>query len=474
MKDGERGDFPTDIWSLGCVALYMLSGKPPGTKPRDDIASNRFDCSLGFRDLISRMLCCLPSDRLSSSALILSGITALHTDPAGGGDENTHDRPQNLIARTKGTANDTRPRRTSLEDLGHQRLKHLFSMHPQGTVKRPQITRRIVSEPLPVKKQCRIEIPCHPEERNPGEVGDRQSLKGVVPDTNKPTKMLTTGESTDQLKSIDTSCLRPQTQKHQDTHVSIRNDKTIFVEVRDTSRKGSGNKALVIDSHQNQISLYENYVSQDYLRHISPTAQYTKENLPTDLRKYYQCASVAIDQMKRRTPKFVAYSADGKFTLMSNGPPGDLEATFSHLAPSEVFGLYTEDQDESTLRIRYSQEQGLIELRRYVGGVDGKIWTKKCMTSIFSPKEISRHEWATLDEPEKDGLARLIQFSGACQKIEDMGVLDEVVGSYRPSTDPESLHRRPDRNAIPTSDTVISYVARQPNRLGLKSFRKIP
>lgn len=113
------------------------------------------------------------------------------------------------------------------------------------------------------------------------------------------------------------------------------------------------------------------------------------------------------------------HTNDGKYTLMMNGPPGDIEASFSLVEASRVF-RQADDADEITLRIRYSESQGLVELRRYAGGTSGKIWMKKRMTSISNLKEVPHIELARLDKLEKDGLARLIRFSEICKAMEEL------------------------------------------------------
>lgn len=104
-----------------------------------------------------------------------------------------------------------------------------------------------------------------------------------------------------------------------------------------------------------------------------------------------------------------------------NGPCADVEVAFFPMVTHRNSERQP-DNDETTLRIRYSEEQGQIELRRYTGGLDGQIWKRKCVTSIYNPKDIPQAEWASLDDLERDGLMRLLRFSGLCRTIEKLGL----------------------------------------------------
>lgn len=155
---------------------------------------------------------------------------------------------------------------------------------------------------------------------------------------------------------------------------------------------------------------------------------------------------------------------------MMNEPLGDIEASFSQIPACLVSGSLTDDQNESTLRIRYCRDQGLVELRRYVGGADGKVWTKKCMTSVLNLEEISQIELARLDEAEKDGLTRLIKFSQACKTIEELGLLDQVSGGQRL---PEPLYAKFGGNYNPPLDTLALDMPLRPSKLSSTLSRKI-
>ncbi len=115
------------------------------------------------------------------------------------------------------------------------------------------------------------------------------------------------------------------------------------------------------------------------------------------------------------------YTDDGKYTLMMNGPRADVEVSFFPVEAYQNSGCQP-DNEETVLRIRYSEEQGLIELRRYFQVPDGQVRTRKYVTSIFDPKEIPQAEQALLDDMEKDGVARLLRFSETCRTIEDLGL----------------------------------------------------
>lgn len=150
---------------------------------------------------------------------------------------------------------------------------------------------------------------------------------------------------------------------------------------------------------------------------------------------------------------------------MMNRPLGDVEASFSHASAYHAFESLTDDQEEATLRIRFYRDQRLVELRRYVGGADGKVWTKKCMTLGFNLEEIPQAELAKLDEVEKDGLTQLLKFSEACKLIEDLGVLDQVSVGQRLTELPRA---KVGDNFNSLLDTVAPFVSRQPKELSSK------
>lgn len=165
--------------------------------------------------------------------------------------------------------------------------------------------------------------------------------------------------------------------------------------------------------------------------------------------------------------KLVIYTSDGKYSRMGNGPPADIEASFFLVTSSYASGRA--DEDETTLRILYSEDQGLVEIRRYIGGGDSNVWMKKRITSISNPKDIPQAEWATLDELEKDGLERLMKFSEICKVFDDMDVTMQTLDRRG-----EPMVADPKMRDYPSPmDTLPLLIPRRPNKLASSSSRHI-
>ncbi|KAJ3560253.1 hypothetical protein NP233_g10960 [Leucocoprinus birnbaumii] len=455
MLQGKHIGLSVDIWSLGCVVVHMISGKSPSSRPAQYLASEKNIHDSKLRDLVSCMLSLEPSVRLSASALMSSVSSYSVTSPETIG--TLIDRGPIVHSSTSAKATDIglRARRISLEDIGHHHRKRLLSRSPEAKLQGQYPARRVVSDPIATRRIYHKSATPILKEQTP-ETPEIGQHSGQI--------VRAQGQDAGRLPLIDASLLRPQSQKCGDVFVSVLGSKQIVVEFRDASRGRNGKMALVIDSHRNQILMYEDIVAQDhlgYLRHDSPTARYSRENLPPNLNKYYEAASEAIGQMHKRTPKFIAYTADGKFSLMMNGPPGDVEASFSLPPDCCRAGPQIDENNDSTLRIRYSQAEGSIELRRYVGGADGRVWTKKCMVSISDPKAISQAELARLDEVEKVRLERLLRFGEACNSLE----LDQVFCGLRL---PEPLHAKLESDG-PTMVSLAPFIPQRPNKLKLHS-----
>ncbi|KAF9454724.1 kinase-like protein [Macrolepiota fuliginosa MF-IS2] len=448
---GQPGSFSADIWSLGCVILFMLSDQLSSVVAHGVL--QRLDCTPQLRGILFGMLHHPPSNRLGVGALLAQEIFKCHigTPPGGVAPASTNGPakgpgwpPIDLPKHTR------KQRRILFGSLGPEQLgKPLNNTGEQagGVQQYTQPVRRVVSDPLALKGMGKFVA--HPDTAEPGKevartinLGKRLSLAGPAFNADRFAKLSSRrhDDSATEPKPqfIDASCLQLQSQKTKDGSISVLRNRHIVVEFRDPPEGNPRSKVMVINSEQNQVltsdrrtlllvnelthsqvSIYEHPVSRESVHRAVPSVQYTRESLPSVFWVQYQAASAVIDRMKKRTPKLVMHTNDGKFSLMLNGPPGDVEVSFSFAETTSSFGS-ADDGEEIILRIRYSEGQGLVELRRFGGGADGKVWLKKRMTSIFNTKEIPQSEWARLDDLERDGLARLITFSETCKTIPDL------------------------------------------------------
>jgi len=163
---------------------------------------------------------------------------------------------EKLVIAPRGTGSHTRMRRVSFEGIGHQRFKKLLPSNTEGEIQGPHPTRRIVSDPLTLRRNHRT------DERQISKKSDligpdvKIFLDKAVGNPSKGTETLEGWGNVEKLPFIDVSCLKPQSVRCKEIFVSILKNKHVLIELTDVSKKELGIKAMVIDTLQNKVELY--------------------------------------------------------------------------------------------------------------------------------------------------------------------------------------------------------------------------
>ncbi|KAF8527471.1 hypothetical protein BU17DRAFT_81641 [Hysterangium stoloniferum] len=164
--------------------------------------------------------------------------------------------------------------------------------------------------------------------------------------------------------------LLPQTHKVAQGQLVVMPSRSLLVDLREGERRagGKGTSVLVISPDGQQIKVYEALHLSTPSVLSEPQAIWVLDELPERYWGSYRFASLYIETLKKRTPWIVWNTPEAKFMVMSNGPKGDIHATFPCPTNSLKEGRYVsrEVAESSTrMKIRFSRQQGTVEISRF-------------------------------------------------------------------------------------------------------------
>ncbi|KAH6600016.1 hypothetical protein BASA50_002603 [Batrachochytrium salamandrivorans] len=278
----------TDLWSLGCMIVTILTGTPPfqsaAVKSTLDKAS-RLEYSLpdhishDARDLIDKLLRLDPKRRISLSGVMQHPFFD-HSRPTLPLSANMNvlsrksDEPLNADRRNNDIINPSSNQHIS-QQQGTRAQKHLKSSPPFST------------------------------------------QAAHVPVTKAPT--LNTGHSL--IEPFSTIRLKPMRQVTKHGQVEILPTRDILLDF-------VGEQYLMLISGDSEtISLYARSANYGDINK-RPTKQYTRSSLPNALAKKFRYAARFVELVRAKTPKIVFYSPQAKCILLDNGPVSDFEMAF--------------------------------------------------------------------------------------------------------------------------------------------------
>ncbi|KAJ7644083.1 kinase-like domain-containing protein [Roridomyces roridus] len=448
---GHPYSFDSDIFSAGCTSLACLSGRCPSEVNLPENAS------LEAQDLMARMVetvgvCGHPLDLLQhifkdpKQRIELHAIPGhpffeanLPVTPLG---ENGPKLSNSILSKhalfesVSGSKQDIYSRRkrflnnTANDDLrGIHRLRHEAS------------TKRIVSDPLPLKKSLDLsELSLEPFPRRverPVTQDDDISDNPVSALCHRNHLYLTA-----QLQPIPigttrpvpftTMLLAPEVHKTVHGQVTILPSHSLLVDLREGERRRGqkGVEVLLISPSGTEIEIYS-------APHLSlpcclaePTKKYTVDSLPSAYWRQYNDAGLLVERIKQRTPKLMLHTGVAKCTLMANSPPADIELLFG-------------SADGPRMRIRLSRQSGSWEIAKHTSGARGEEWTKKVLRTIDEPPFISLADWDALEAIEQENVVHVVGFLRSCDALEQLECQDHSISF------PYSKRRR--HTPLPTS-----------------------
>ncbi|KAG5642666.1 hypothetical protein DXG03_002350 [Asterophora parasitica] len=391
IASGGSYGFTADIWSLGCVMVFCLSGIPI------NIPENRID----LPDILTHPFLAnsLPITSLRPASVTsnttsqkpFGNLLSLHCD-----DDRVLPKPPPFRTNraTRQTARHVSDRssqrtrdnpRVVLGDIGNLNLRSMLC-DELATVKGSDVagpTRRTVSDPILLR-------------------------------TNTPaTDVLDPHRIHTRVSSVRINRTAPPPRIRRD--IALSSPTTSSVPSSESE-----------ESTATQVPFLP-YVSRPSQVEKNVRKLVDDQNLPSNYWKQYNDAARLIDQIKQRTPKFVFYSSGAKCTLMANTPRGEIEilSNTSASIPSK-----TQVDTEPSLRIRFSRQSHSLEIARHVSDSRGEEWTKKVVVSTPESPYISSADWKTLEQAEKDAWRHLTRFVLMCDATERL--LNDISAASSP------------------------------------------
>ncbi|KAI0630156.1 kinase-like domain-containing protein [Trametes polyzona] len=214
------------------------------------------------------------------------------------------------------------------------------------------------------------------------------------------------------LFSLSTHRLKPQTHKVSRGQLVVLPSRALLVDFREGERRkgGKGREVIVVSADGHTIQVYDAPHLSTPCCLAEPAATYSLSELPQSYMKQYSDAGRLVDQLKSRIPKLVHYSDEAKCTLMSNGPPGDVEV----LIPGDQD---TKSTHQEVIRLRLQQKKLTLEISRYSGKSCSRKglgeWTKKII-ALGPDLELAVEDKIALDELERLAMRHLSEFLRIC------------------------------------------------------------
>ncbi|TPX51472.1 hypothetical protein SeLEV6574_g00253 [Synchytrium endobioticum] len=275
----------SDVWSLGCMVVTLLTGTPP-------FESSAVKQTL---DRVSRVDYILP-DHLSIEA---------------------KDLIHRLLQKNP-------KRRLPLNKV----LSHpFFSPSLPLTPLRP-LSVECTKKSIPLQSETKAR-PVDPPPLPPPRAASHSRPNGVERDpqpqfrTPEPDRRASKDDINQQLPPFSTIRLKALKQKTKHGNVAILNTGWLYLDFVDEPY------LLMISPDSQQIDFYERNCDPTTDQHTArPFKSCSRQSLPSSYFKKYRYACRFVDLVRSKTPKVLFYSPQAKSILMENGPLADFEMVF--------------------------------------------------------------------------------------------------------------------------------------------------
>ncbi|KAJ7044059.1 hypothetical protein C8F04DRAFT_688068 [Mycena alexandri] len=479
-----------DLWSVGCVAITCLSGRPPfesdsnpGTVDKILNASYALPATMSteIQDLVVKLLEINPIRRIQppdvlSHPFFMSNLPVLPLSPdvsqASDSILGKHALFETNSALSKSSVSSLRsshyrhqrnsgPNKTAMDDL--------LNAHQRTALRRQLSTRRVVSDPLPRQE---ISTASLVPQRKTSQQAPR--LRGRIPedlametpdadrcDMNGSPLGIPVG--TTRPAPFTTALLSQETHKTVHGPISVLPSHSLLVDLREGERRRGqkGTEVLVIDSQGTKIEVYSAPHLSTPCCLAEPTKRYTIEDLPSTYWRQYNDAALLVERIKQRTPKLTLHTSAAKCTLMANAPRGDIELFFGSLPPND---RKHSAGDAPRMRMRLSRGCGSLEIARHVSGARGEEWTKTVLKTTDEYPHILAADWDNLEMTERDGIAHLARFWRTCKALEQLEQEELPVlypGASKSNSRNLSPKLSPSQTRTPPAPTPASFSSTQ-------------
>ncbi|KAJ7069839.1 kinase-like domain-containing protein [Mycena amicta] len=437
ILSGLPHSYESDWWSLGCIILACLSGRPPFQAPSLDDTSAKIlrgsydlptNTSTEARQLLSGLLETNPKRRTPLNEIIshpfFTGPAVPFLFPAPNLSDDllskhalfeSKSRPFSVTPpRLRLNRHSYAPNQTNVDDLRNTEKR--------TALRHQLLSRRIVSDPLPRQNRPSSYPILSRTSRNAHTQEDSINISITSPlKTATSHPILPVG--TTRPVPFTTDSLTPESHKTAHGNVTILPSRSLLVDFREAERRRGqkGTEVLLIDSQGLKVEVYA-------APHLSvpcclaePIKQFKTDELSSLYWRQYNDAALLVERIKQRTPKLILHLGSAQCTLMANSAPADIELVAGPQPPTRKPTVNIDKHsDAPRIRLRLSRQQGFLEIAKHVSGTQGEEWTKRVFKTV---KDDSSHicsaDWESLDEEETNAMEQLNRFWRLCVFLEE-------------------------------------------------------
>ncbi|KAG7089431.1 hypothetical protein E1B28_011117 [Marasmius oreades] len=360
---------------------------------------------------------------------------------------------QNTYDKLKRTSFDLTPLTEPPPGLLSSRLRHLKALSSESTPDADFVKQRLLQKPL-IAHMCN---------------GEAMSENGDETESDSDITMLPIGTS--RPSALNTTLLSPRVHKTVNGQITILSSRSVLVDFREGERRRGeeGTEVFVISPQGDEVKVYDAPHLNIPTCFEEPKEEHDLASLPRRYWKQYNDASTLVARIRQRTPRMVLYEGSVQFTLMANGPQGDVEILMTKsIASHSVSKKSNRGKDENqvqvqvpTRRLRYSSQTQTLELSNYTTSSEGKEWkttTHHILSNDSAQVDRDSFKLAGLSSDEDDTIGHLMRFLHVCAIVEADDFHGDGARAVNPSPSKPLLGSESNQKTLSGSGSVGSHV----------------